>query len=439
MASGPADHAAHAAHATAATAAGPGGWLSAYLAEVWSVTAELAPWLLLGAAVAGALHAILPPGLIRQQLQGPSGVLKAVALGVPLPLCSCGVIPAGVSLKAEGASDGAAVGFLVATPQTGVDSVLVSASMLGWPFALTKVVAALTTGLVAGLLTDQVSAPPPEPPVSCATPSALAARPGLRAGAAHAVELIETIWGWLVIGVLASAAITLLLPPTALSWAQDNELLAMLGALLIGAPLYVCATASVPIAAALVGAGLPTGAAMVFLMAGPATNVATIGAVWRTFGGRALAVYLGTLTLGSMAFGLAYERLFGALQVGAGAHDHAAAGPLATAAALALVALVLRFAVQDARLALARAQDRWRAQMTPTEPSAAAPLPLALPVEGMTCGGCASRLERVLRGVEGVESVQVDLAGKSATLLGKVSRDAAVAAIEGAGFEVPGR
>ena len=194
-----------------------------------------------------------------------------------------------------------------------------------------------------------------------------------------------------------------------------------------------------PIAAALVGAGLPTGAAMVFLMAGPATNVATIGAVWRTFGARALAVYLGTLTLGSMAFGLAYERIFGALQVGAGAHAHAEAGPLATAAALALVALVLRFAVQDARLALARARDRWRTQMHPVEPTAAAPLPLALPVEGMTCGGCASRLERVLRGVEGVESVQVDLAGKSATLQGKVSREAAIAAIEGAGFDVPGR
>jgi uncharacterized membrane protein YraQ (UPF0718 family)/copper chaperone CopZ len=430
------DPAVHAAHAAAPA---EGGWWAAYLSQVWSVTTELAPWLLLGAAVAGLLHAVLPPGLIRRQLQGPSGVLKAVALGVPLPLCSCGVIPAGVSLKAEGASDGAAVGFMVATPQTGVDSVLVSASMLGWPFALTKVVAALTTGLAAGLLTDLVSAPAAAAPAACAPAVEDGARPGWRAGAAHAVELIQTIWGWLVVGVLASAAITLLLPPTALVWAQDNVLLAMVGALLIGAPLYVCATASVPIAAALVAAGLPTGAAMVFLMAGPATNVATIGAVWRTFGGRALAVYLGTLTVGSMAFGFAYERLFGALRVGAGAHAHAEGGPLATAAALALVALVLSFAVQDGRLALARALDRWRAHMNPTDPAAAAPPSLALPVEGMTCGGCASRLERVLRGLEGVEAVQVDLTGKSATVVGKVSRAAAVAAIEGAGFDVPGR
>lgn len=423
-------------HAVHSLAAAPGFSVSAYTTQVWSVTTDLAPWLLLGAAVAGALHALLPPGLIRRQLRGTSGVLKAVALGVPLPLCSCGVIPAGVSLKAEGASDGAAVGFLVATPQTGVDSVLVSASMLGWPFALTKVVAALTTGVAAGLLTDRVAVASPAPPAAaCGLPDPASARPGWRAGLAHAIELIHTIWGWLTVGVLASAAITLLVPPTALVWAQDNVLLAMLGALLIGAPLYVCATASVPIAAALVGAGLPTGAAMVFLMAGPATNVATIGAVWRTFGGRALAVYLGTLTAGSMAFGWGYERLFGALQVAEGAHSHSDAGPFAVAAAVVLLAVVGVGAVQDGRLAVARAADRIRARMNTTTPHAAATL--RLPVEGMTCGGCASRLERVLRGLDGVNSVQVDLAGKSATLVGPVRRELVVAAIEGAGFEVP--
>ncbi|MCB9682994.1 MAG: permease [Alphaproteobacteria bacterium] len=114
---------------------------------VWQILLELAPWLLLGAVVSGLLHALLPEGFVHRQLTGVWGVPKAVALGVPLPLCSCGVIPAGVGLKRDGASDGAAVAFLIATPQTGVDSILVSASFLGWPFALFKVGAAAVTAL----------------------------------------------------------------------------------------------------------------------------------------------------------------------------------------------------------------------------------------------------------------------------------------------------
>ena len=114
---------------------------------MWEVLLSLAPWMLLGMAIAGILHVALPRGFVRRHLGGRGGVAKAVALGVPLPLCSCGVIPAGLGLKRDGASDGAAVGFLISTPQTGVDSILVSASFLGWPFALFKVLAATITGL----------------------------------------------------------------------------------------------------------------------------------------------------------------------------------------------------------------------------------------------------------------------------------------------------
>ena len=116
---------------------------------------ELAPWLLLGTLIAALLHGLLPQNFVQRHLQGKGGVAKAVLLGVPLPLCSCGVIPAGLGLKKDGASDGASVGFLISTPQTGVDSILVSASFLGWPFALFKVVSATVTGIVGGYLADQ--------------------------------------------------------------------------------------------------------------------------------------------------------------------------------------------------------------------------------------------------------------------------------------------
>ena len=140
------------------------------LEEIWNITLVLAPWLLLGTAIAGILHVLLPPGLIHRQLRGRWGVLKAVVLGVPLPLCSCGVIPAGIGLKKDGASDGAAVGFLISTPQTGVDSILVSASFLGWPFALFKVGSAALTGLVGGALADAVAETSSDRPATSTIP-----------------------------------------------------------------------------------------------------------------------------------------------------------------------------------------------------------------------------------------------------------------------------
>ena len=178
-----------------------------FFLAMWQVLLELAPWLLLGAAIGGMLHVALPASFLRRQLSGRSGVLKAVGLGVPLPLCSCGVIPVGLQLKKSGASDGAVVAFLISTPQTGADSILVSASMLGWPFAIFKLVSAAVTGIVGGWLTDASakSATAPLPMVDLQEPL-----PGNRLAAlvSHGLELLHSIWGWLVFGVLVSAAIT---------------------------------------------------------------------------------------------------------------------------------------------------------------------------------------------------------------------------------------
>ena len=129
--------------------------MMSFIASIWFVLCELSPWLLLGMFLSGLLHVILPTRFVRQKLQGFSGVLKSVAIGVPLPLCSCGVIPAGISLKKDGASSGAAVGFLISTPQTGVDSMLVSASFFGWPFAMFKLVSAAIMGIVGGVWIDR--------------------------------------------------------------------------------------------------------------------------------------------------------------------------------------------------------------------------------------------------------------------------------------------
>lgn len=390
----------------------------------WAVTLELAPWLLLGAVVGGLLHGLVPAELIHRQLRGLGGVVRAVVLGVPLPLCSCGVIPAGVSLHKRGASNGASVGFLIATPQTGVDSALVAAGFLGWPFALYKVGAALVTGLVGGALVEVV-----DPGVAPAgTADDAHSDRSVSGMVAHALDLIRSIWGWLAFGIVASAALTVFVPPGSLSGlAGGAAVVALLLVLLASVPLYVCATASVPIAAALVEAGLPTGAALVFLMAGPATNVATLGAVWRTFGTRSVALYLGTLVVGSVGLGLAYEPLLGdlvALQTG----QHAHTAWWAAASAVLLLGAFAVFAVQDAQSAV----RRWQAGRTRAETQT-----VEVPVAGMTCRGCAGKVERALLASPGVTSVVVDLDPGRAVVHGTASLAQLRGTVEAAGFTVP--
>ncbi|MEO0529732.1 MAG: permease [Planctomycetota bacterium] len=322
---------------------------------MWQMTVELAPWLVVGAAVAGAMHAFLPAGLMRRLLGGKGAVWKSVLVGVPLPLCSCAVIPVGLGLKRQGASDGAAVAFLIATPQTGVDSVLVTAGLLGWPLALFKVATALMTGLAGGWLTDSVTPksmalPIIDPPRAPGDSTSLSFR--VRSGAAHADDLIGAIWKWLVLGIVVSAAISTFAPPSMMEGLAAYGLAAAMGAALtLSLPLYVCATASVPIAAALVAAGLPLGAAIVFLMAGPATNAATIGAVYRGIGTRALAVYLGTIVVGSLVGGVLFEAWFGtatAADMNVIGHDHShSANLVEILAAVGLIVWLASWAYRD--------------------------------------------------------------------------------------------
>ncbi|RLB54540.1 MAG: hypothetical protein DRJ42_08895 [Deltaproteobacteria bacterium] len=395
-----------------------------FVHAIWDVMVELSQWLLLGAAVAGVLHAALPADFVHRTLRGRWGTLKAVLLGVPLPLCSCGVIPAGLGLKKDGASNGAVVGFLISTPQTGVDSILVSASFLGWPFALFKVASAFALGLAGGAVTDLVD-PGDDPPPLASTSSA---RPSWRDGLDHAIDMIRNIWRWLVFGVLVSAALTTLVPPDAfVGLAAYGGAVAMVAMLAVSVPLYVCATASVPIAAALVAGGFPPGAALVFLMAGPATNVATIGAVKRAFGVKTLGVYLATIIVGSLGLGWAFDFvLVGELGVAAADGAHHAPGVIALGATAVLCLLFAFFAWEELSARIRRAVS---------SRSAAGPS-VDLDVGGLTCDGCVRKLEKKLAEVEGVEGVEVVREPHGhAAVRGNVSTEAVREAVREAGFE----
>lgn len=396
------------------------------IAASWRILLELSPWLLLGMLAAGLLHGLLPAGLVARHLRGRFGTLKAVVLGIPLPLCSCGVIPAGLGLRQDGASRGATNGFLISTPQTGVDSFLVSAAFLGWPFAAWKVVAALVTGVVGGWLTDRVS---PDDAADHRVRPDLGPRPGPRAIVPHALMTLESIWPWVLVAVAVSAALELWVPQSFYQEvAAQGAAVAMLGTLVVALPFYVCATASVPIAAALVHQGLPIGAALVFLMAGPATNLATIGAIHKGLGRRAVAVYLATMVGGSLAFGFALNGLDLGRHAGGPHHEHGGAALWRMIAAVVVLGLCAYFALRDIE---ARLRSRTA--------TASSPQSIELPVEGMTCGGCVKRLERSLHSEAGVDAVTVSLEGKLARVSGAIDEARLAAAIERAGFQVPGR
>ncbi len=349
------------------------------VAAVWQVVLMMAPYLLLGFAVAGALSVMLTPAWVARHLgrRGVGQVVKAALLGVPLPLCSCGVIPLAFSLRKAGAGKGATVSFLASTPQTGVDSILLTYSLLGPIITVLRVVAAFVSGIVAGLLTDWVcgedpAAPAPLPPAepeacccgggkkpaaavggaSCC--AAKAAPAGTARGESSAwlralrtgfVTLPRDMARPLFLGVLVSGVVSGLVPEGFFSGSLPSGVAAYALALAIGIPLYVCSASSVPIAATFIHMGVSPGAAMVFLISGPATNAAGIVAMWRQIGRAGTAAYLGAIGLISILSGVLLDGVIGGVRESVpiiqAAHDHAGQGSAWPVAAAVLLLLVL--------------------------------------------------------------------------------------------------
>lgn len=277
---------------------------------------ESAPWLLLGFVVAGLIKGLIPADFLSRHLGGHGAwtTIKAAFIGAPLPLCSCGVVPAALGLRKSDASKNATVSFLVATPETGVDSVTVTYALLGPVMAIVRPIAAVTSGIVSGLLVGRanigqaVSESDTKAPC-CAT------KPQVDADVSIAntlygglrfvfVDMIRDIAGWLLLGILFAAAIQTWVPPSILAqWGAGW--LAFVVMVLIGVPMYICATASTPIAAGLLLAGVSPGAVLVFMMAGPATNIGTLAIVARELGKRSLIAYLSGVIITSFTFGYA--------------------------------------------------------------------------------------------------------------------------------------
>ena len=334
--------------------------------HIWQIYLDVAVYMLLGFAIAGILHVFFKSEQIQKHLG--KGKIKPVFLsalwGIPIPLCSCGVVPVAVSLKKQGANSGAALSFMIATPESGVDSIAVSWALLDPVMTVARPVAGFITAVATGIAQNIFGTEPrqlPEFPIACgsgcgcgtssSTDLPQTASPTffqkLITGMDYAFkDLLGEITRPFLIGILIAGAITLLIPENLSVWAQDHTLLTMILMLAAGIPMYVCATSSTPIAAALILKGISPGAALVFLLAGPATNTATISIVRHIFNGRALIIYLLTISACAIGLGLSLDGVYHVFQIQpsavAGQAEAHGAQIIKTIGAVALFLLILR-------------------------------------------------------------------------------------------------
>ena len=288
------------------------------IVDFWATIVEMSPYLLFGFFVAGVLSVLVSQALVERHLGGRGlwPLLKASIFGVPLPLCSCGVIPVSMSLHKHGASKGSTIAFLLSTPQTGVDSIFVTLSLLGPIFAVFRPVAAFITGIVGGVFVDvfePAENPEKHPPKKCTDECCSGDKKtgkiirGLKYGF---VTLPRDIGVTMLVGLVIAAFISALVPDNFFAERLGTGIFAMVVMMFLGIPVYVCATASVPIAAALIAKGLTPGAALVFLMTGPATNAASFVTIWKILGSRTALIYLASVAFCAMASGIVLDYFY---------------------------------------------------------------------------------------------------------------------------------
>ena len=417
------------------------GLATSVLKEAWFLTASMAPYLLLGFAVAGLIRAFLPMRLISRHVGGEStaAVLKASIFGIPLPLCSCGVLPVAASIRDQGAGRAPTLSFLITTPVTGIDSLLATWALLGPIFTIVRLVVSFILGVFAGLLSALLGKTNDrgDDEISCANGScepSEAAETSLASKLASAVrysfvELPQDIAGSILLGLLVGGAIAALFPPELVERYIGTGILGIVVSVVMAIPLYVCATGSIPVAAAMMLKGFSPGAALAFLIAGPATNAVAITTVKKLLGTKTLAVYLATIFAGALGFGLMFDAAINAAPVDLSALlavSHKEPGWLDILSGLALTTLLVAAWLKKAllRTATAKREDDMAGK-------------LVLSVPSMSCSHCVHTVTSVLKSLDGVESVDVDLASKRVVIAMAEGFDAqaAIDSLKKAGYE----
>lgn len=489
-------------------------FLMDFLNEIWLLLNEMAPYLLLGFLLAGIMHVFVPNTMYHRYLAGQNmrSVVWAALFGVPLPLCSCGVIPTAMGLRREGASKGATVSFLIATPQTGVDSIIATYSLMGLAFAIVRPIAAMFTAIFGGWLTNKLTLSPAQTlsPASFSKGRSATAKDEVSQSNTNQplplkeemseghfcqrdksrgsvlkvlryafVEMMEDIGKWLIVGLIIAGLITAFVPSEWFAVFQSNSLLSILFVLLLSIPMYLCATGSIPIAVALMLKGLTPGAALVLLMAGPASNAASVMVINKVMGRKTLWVYLASIISGAILFGLGIDYLLpaewftGALHAVDACHDSCCeAGPgWFSIACSVLLLLLLLHAMSPWKLCESGCHchesgchchegechchdggchchedechchegechcHEGECHCHEGECHCHDDKEVIIRVEGMNCNHCAANVKKAIDSVAGVERSEVSLHEKEARVMGHFDEDEVLSAIRSLGFE----
>ncbi|MBD3180254.1 MAG: SO_0444 family Cu/Zn efflux transporter [Candidatus Latescibacteria bacterium] len=390
-------------------------YIWSFLVSSWSTLREMSPYLLFGFLVAGILSVLVRPESVERHLggRGVLQIVKAALFGVPLPLCSCGVIPVSASLRKHGASSGATTSFLISTPQTGADSILVTLSLLGPVFAIVRPVVSFVSGLLGGALVlgfgEKEMDKEENRPVchaDCCTGTGEKKSGFIQVLRYGFRTLPEDLYKALIIGIMIAGLISAIIPEDYFAPVLGGGILSLLILMAAGIPVYVCATASVPIAAALIAKGVSPGAALVFLMTGPATNAATISTVWKIMGKRTALIYLGTVAVSALAAGLMMDYVLITGSVGiSSSMPWMIPGQVKTACAVILLVVL-------ASAAMARPEHHH-------EEGKEGESRMKVRISGMTCHHCSGAVRSALLENSNIETAVVDHKKGTAVITGR--------------------
>lgn len=413
-------------------------YLGLFLLEMWSLCLEMSPFLLTGMFVAGLISMFVDSRLILKHIGSKSfsSILKSTVLGIPVPLCSCGVIPVAATLRDGGASKGSTVSFLVSTPQTGVDSIFLTYGMLGPVFALFRPLAAFISGVFSGMVINSFDddvhhhLPDSEYVSDVKKPLVEMLESGLRYGF---LTLPADIVIPLFQGLIVAAAIALFIPPDFIAENFSSSSYIMLFMMLVvSLPIYVCATASIPIAVALMAKGVTAGAVFVFLMAGPATNASSIAVIKNILGRKTMAHYLFLISSTAIVFGFILDSFLTIVPpaMSSNTHVHGDDSYMSLFLTILFVLILVNAYFYTLKGELIKpdesddvidgSQDR-----------------LSIKVDGMTCSHCKESVESAVYSCSGVKSASVDLLTGLVLVIGSGLDEGAIKdKIKGRGFSL---
>ncbi len=410
----------------------------------------MSPYLMIGLAFVAILNIYMTKEFVKKQIGKDSiwSIFKAALFGVPLPLCSCGVIPTTVYMADSKASKGAVTSFLISTPQTGIDSIIATYGMMGPVFGIFRPISALIMGIVGGLFINITNKDKPQPEKKKLSLNVITAPPVMtddtirkpfseraRSSIKYAfADFLDDIVVEFLIGLVIAGAITYFLPTEFLEGTGlKSGILGMLIMILIGVPMYVCATASIPIAVSLILKGFSPGVAFVFLAVGPATNAASIGILSKSLGKQLITYYLFILIIMSIGFGylldfvFAYTGINPQVQLATHAHHDHSSGLIPYEIQIVLATIF-------ALLVLSSLYRKYGAKYFRT--SKAVDNREFVLVEGMTCNHCVATVTNALNKTDGIENVEVDLSEEKAYYSGNVDKSTIKDAVESCGYSV---